>query len=163
MKRSFWVLVQNLHARPWWAHQSTVEPWKPHKLELHQSTYMLCFFFQWACTTAGLHDPWLLESVNAELWIRKASCKLTHRILTAQGSTVIPAYRVLSFAHSFSHPTFTGLCTSTGRDTSWQTLNLSLPGMSPFLKRLLKTSCRRKLSVFKLDYASESSIEFFKI
>lgn len=42
------------------------------------------FFFQLICTTK-LHNPWLIESINAEQWIQRADYKVTHGFSTAQG------------------------------------------------------------------------------
>ena len=54
-----------------------------HRFELHQSTYV--DFFPVVNTTV-LHDPWLVESLGAELSIRRASYKGICEFSTAQGS-----------------------------------------------------------------------------
>ena len=44
---------------------------------------LICGFFQYIRTTV-LHDPQLVESVDVELWIRWANCKVTLRFSTEE-------------------------------------------------------------------------------
>ena len=53
-----------------------------HEFKLHRSTYIQISFTKYVSQYYTIHDPWLVESTDAEPQIQRADCKVISEFLT---------------------------------------------------------------------------------